>query len=240
MCSSSSNTHSVRGTGKLTLTCTSEKGFPVAELNWSCSKNDVHFEVYDSQSEDSVISELTVTVTVDAAHSGAVFVCKLTSPGFPDRVRSCTHGPLKYAGVNSVVLSTEPSLNILQPNGKEEPVKVTKCDVSCPSEDPYTILYWAVACIGTSILMFIFLTTTIFYCCKYQTISSEVITAQNSFTNCDGSEPVYVSLQRRQLPERNSMFMSVEDPNNPGNKVLMPREVFDEFYRSLSLKKREH
>ena len=24
--------------------------------------------------------------------------------------------------------------------------------------------------------------------------------------------------------------------NNPGNKVLMPREVFDDFYRSLSLK----
>ena len=70
-------------------------------------------------------------------------------------------------------------------------------------------------------------------------MSAEVNTAQGSFSSCDGSEPVYVSLQRRQPPERNSMFMSVEDPNNPGNKVLMPREVFDEFYRSLSLKKRE-
>ena len=77
------------------------------------------------------------------------------------------------------------------------------------------------------------------YCCKYFTISGEVVAAQGSFTSCDGSEPVYVSLQRRQLPERNSMYMSVEDPNNPGNKVLMPREVFDEFYKSLSLKKRE-
>ena len=28
--------------------------------------------------------------------------------------------------------------------------------------------------------------------------------------------------------------MSVEDPNNPGNKVLMPKEVFEDFYISLS------
>ena len=32
--------------------------------------------------------------------------------------------------------------------------------------------------------------------------------------------------------------MSVDDPNNPGDKVTMPKEVFDEFYRSLTLKKR--
>ena len=31
--------------------------------------------------------------------------------------------------------------------------------------------------------------------------------------------------------------MTIEDPNNPGNKVIMPKEVFDELYRSLSLKK---
>ena len=242
-CGTIPNTNIIQGSEKLTLRCTSEKGFPVAELNWSCTKNDVHFEIHDSQNEDSVSSELTVTV--DGAHNGAVFVCQLTSPGFPDRVRSCTYGPftvLSKAGDYDVVLSNRPGFNTLQPkpNQNEDTFKATKCNVSCATEDPYIILYWAVACAGSSILMFIFLTTTILYCCKYQTISSEVITAQNSFTSCDGSEPVYVSLQRRQLPERNSMFMSVEDPNNPGNKVLMPREVFDEFYRSLSLKKREH
>ena len=124
-------------------------------------------------------------------------------------------------------------------NQNEEPVKTTKCDNSCPSEDPHTLLYWAVACVGTTILMFIFLTTTVIYCCKYQSTSSGMISAHNSFTSCDGAEPVYVSLQRLQPPERNSMYMSVEDPNNPENKILMPREVFDEFYRSLSLKKRD-
>ena len=240
-CSSVPSTQFIQGNGKLTLACTSEKGFPIAELSWSCSKNGVQFDINNSQSEDYITSELTVTV--DATYNGAAFVCELTSPGFHDRVRSCMYGPLTVlpnTGDSNAALSTGPSLKIIDPNQNEEPFQATKCNSRCPSDDPYTILYWAVACVGTTILMFLFLTTTIIYCCKYQTISSEVITAQNSFTTCDGSEPVYVSLQRRQLPERNSMFMSVEDPNNPGNKVLMPREVFDEFYRSLSLKKREH
>ena len=238
-CKSAPNTQSIQGNGKLTLTCTSEKGFPVAELNWSCSMNDVHFNIYNSQSEDSVTSE--ITVTADSTHNGAVFICKLTSPGFPDRVRSCTYGPLTgltNAGDKNIIVSTKPSLNVLQSNHNEGSPKTIKCNTPCPHDDPYSILYWAVACVGTTILMFIFLTTTIIYCCKYQKTSGEIVAAENSFTSCDGSEPVYVSLQRRQ-PERNSMFMSVEDPNNPGNKVLMPREMFDEFYRSLSLKKRE-
>ena len=242
-CSTTPNNHIIQGSEKLTLTCTSEKGFPVPELNWSSTKNDVHFDIIDSQNDDSISSKLTVTV--DATHNGAVFVCKLTSPGFPDRVRLCMYGPftvLSNAGDNDAVFLNGRGFNTIQPkpNQNDGTFKATKCNDSCPTDDPYAILYWTVACVGTSILMFIFLTTTIFYCCKYHTISAEVITAQNSFTSCDGSEPVYVSLQRRQLPERNSMFMSVEDPNNPGNKVLMPKEVFDEFYRSLSLKKREH
>ena len=39
-------------------------------------------------------------------------------------------------------------------------------------------------------------------------------------------------------PDTNATtYMSVEDPNNPGSKVLMPKEVFEEFYNSLTVKK---
>ena len=146
------------------------------------------------------------------------------------------------SNTEDINVATRPNFIFFGSNQNEDPVKATKCNNSCPSEDLHTLLYWAVACIGTTILMFIFLTltTTVIYCCKYQSTSIGMISTQNSFTSCGGSEPVYVSLERRQPPERNSMFMSVEDHNNPGNQVLMPGEVFDEFYRSLSLKKRDH
>ena len=68
---------------------------------------------------------------------------------------------------------------------------------------------------------------------------SEETRAAQMISCGDGSEPVYVSLQRRPEPDRSSMFLSVEDPNNPGSKVLMPRELVEEFYRSLSLKRKK-
>ena len=105
-------------------------------------------------------------------------------------------------------------------------------------------------------LTIVFLITTIIMCFKNQNASSRVINAQRNITGTDGSEPVYVSLQRRLEPERSSLYsaperrsvykepdtssttyMSVENPNNPGSKVLMPKEVFEELYNSLTLKR---
>ena len=225
---------------QFTLTCTTEKGFPAAQLDWSCTNADVDFKIRNSPNGDMITSEITVTVA--ESFNGAIFVCKMTSPGFPDRVRSCEIGPLKIlkrSSGSNIEWPIQQNMDTAASNEMKDSFHTELCDTSCEPEDKYNLLYWAVATVGTTILMFIFLTTTIIYCCKYQKMSSEVISAQGSFSSCDGNEPVYVSLQRRQPPERNSMFMSVEDPNNPGNKVLMPREVFDEFYRSLSLKKRE-
>ena len=112
------------------------------------------------------------------------------------------------------------------------------CDNECPSDETFTILYLSVATIGATILYIVFLTTTIVWCCKYNRASEEIKRAQRNMTGGDGSEPVYVSLQSRPGNDPNSMLMSVDDPNNPGDKVTMPKEVFDEFYRSLTLKKR--
>ena len=240
-CESDRNTLTLISGENVILTCTSEKAFPVVQLNWHCINLEITFSL-----RDATINEKTITsklaLTVDSSYNGAIFECKMTSAGFPDRERNCIIGPLKIVQDElDVGQSNKPGMNPVESNGIQN-VGISKgeiCNTPCPSEDKYTLLYWAVATVGTTILMFIFLTTTIMYCYKYFTISGEVVAAQGSFTSCDGSEPVYVSLQRRQPPERNSMFMSVEDPNNPGNKVLMPREVFDEFYRSLSLKKRE-
>ena len=240
-CSSAPNKLTLTTGEKALLTCTSNKGFPTVQLTWSCLKDYLSFTTHDSSEGDMIQS--TIEFTVDISYNRAIFECKMTSPGFPNRVRSCTIGPLTIPtdSDDSIVEGFDPlNANTKKSSEKLDILKGEICNTPCPPEDQYTLLYWAVACVGTTTLMFIFLTTTIIYCCKYQTISSEVVAAaENSFTSCDGSEPVYVSLQRRQPPERNSMFMSIEDPNNPGNKVLMPREVFDEFYRSLSLKKRD-
>ena len=245
-CDSVPNTLTMIAGQILVLTCTSEISKPVVQLNWSCINADVHSSLITQESTiigddgDTLMSQMTLTA--DVSHNGAIFECKMASDGFPDRVRSCHIGPLQVsqnAGNRNSKVPIHQNTGIMESTEIKDPFPSELCDTPCEPEDQFTLLYWAVATVGTTILMFVFLTTTIIYCCKYQKMSAEVITAQGSFSRCDGTEPVYVSLQRRQPTERNSMFMSVEDPNNPGNKVLMPREVFDEFYRSLSLKKRD-
>ena len=102
------------------------------------------------------------------------------------------------------------------------------------------MLYLTISMIGASILCILFLTTTIMYCYKYHIISTETSEPRRTVSINDGSEPVYVSLQRRQDYDRNSIcstYMTVEDPNNPGGKVVMPKEVFEEFYRTLTIKR---
>ena len=239
-CESDRNTLALNTGENVILTCTSDNAFPLVQLNWHCVNLDIPLSLRDSTIDENKITSKT-TLTVDSLYAGAIFECKMTSIGFPDRERTCTIGPLRILKDLDktdidIAQSAQPGITNVDPNDMQNILEGEICN-TCPPEDQWTLLYWAVATVGTTILMFIFLTTTILYCYKYFTISGEVVAAQGSFTCCDGSEPVYVSLQRRQLPERNSMFMSVEDPNNPGNKVLMPREVFDEFYRSLSLKK---
>ena len=73
-------------------------------------------------------------------------------------------------------------------------------------------------------------------CCKYQSISDEVNGDRTQYIPSRASDPVYVSLQRRR--ENEQVYMTLEDPNNPEGKVLLPKEVFDQFYnRTMTLRK---
>ena len=203
----------------------------------------------------------------------------MTSIGFLDLTRTCQIGPVTIKADSNVE-----DTGFIRHNMPVSPFETNNhktlisngCNSECPSDDEYTILCLSVATVGSAMLCVVFLITTIIMCCKYNDASSEVRSrsTQRNMAIGDGSEKVYVSLERRpepMIPERRSInkepdrsslysaperrslykepevykgsdtssttYMSVEDPNNPGSKVLMPKEVFEEFYNSLSLKK---
>ena len=252
----------------LKLTCLSEKGSPIVALRWVDNLN----QEIPSRTEvrDGTVSSEINQRTSEAFH-GKMFICEMTSSGFPDVQRTCKIGPITIK--KTTAIDHEKDASILTPmvtvqTINHETILSNNCANKCPSDDKYTILYLSMATVGAGMLSTVFLITTVIMCCKYQNISSEVgDVVQRNITTTNGSEPVYVSLQRRSepaIPERRSVFrepdrnsiykeperlilnkepdrsstyMSVEDPNNPGNKVLMPKEVFEEFYNSLSLKK---
>ena len=257
---------------QLKLSCISAKGSPAVSLRWTNNLNQELVSRSVSQ-DDTVSSEFNVRTS--ASLHDTIFICEMTNPGFTDFKRTCHIGPITINTNSQNTAIVNPSMPIAPTQKtKDKTLISSECSTKCPPDDEFTILCLSVATIGASMLTIIFLITTIVMCFKYRNASNNARNAQRNITTTDGSEPVYVSLQRRPepvIPERRSIYkepdrsslysaperrslkkesetykdpdtnsttyMSVEDPNNPGSKVLMPKEVFEEFYNSLTLKR---
>ena len=252
--STPTNTYDLDEGIELTITCVSAKGFPTVVLRWIDNSNQEIFSPSKTR-DDTVTAEMKVR-TSNALH-GTIFICEMTSPGFQNILRSCQFGPITIRQLikndnTPFVLPSAPT----QATQKE--FISNDCNKNCPKNDKYKILCLGVATVGAAMLCIVFLITTIIMCYKYQSMWIAARDTQRNISSSDGSEPVYVSLQKRvepathdigalyreperrsiyKEPDRSSTYMSVEDPNNPGNKVHMPKEVFEDFYNSLTLKK---
>ena len=224
----------------LTLTCTSDKGFPHIETNWKNTKTSRYIATKNKTEGNLVHSESSIIV--DNSLQGAVFSCEITSNGFPGWKRTCTVGPIT---VNSYLVNNQGSANVQKPNlgdksiynsGNIPNLQLNGNCGECSSDDMLQF-YLTIAITGTGFLAIIFLVATIILCYKYHNISTatrreptRVLTPQQSI------EPVYVSLQRRSV-NADREYMTLEDPNNPDNKIILPKETFDDYCRTMTLKR---
>ena len=221
----------------LELTCSTYKTVPVVDQKWRSLLTYKYLPSSHLSQGDTVVS--TLYVTIEKAHHGAIFRCEITSPGFPDHMRSCEIGPIYVRSslhtMNSDLRLTTTPNEVIRVDSAE---LTDECLNTCVSSSSSTIFYLTVSTAATSLLAFIFFITTIVMCCKHHYVSSDVRKNQRYIPTPPSQipDPVYVSLQRRNTNER--VYMTLEDPNNPEGKVLLPKEVFDEFYnRTLTLRK---
>ena len=223
----------------LTLKCTSEKGVPTINMKWFNTKT-FHY-VPDRNRTDGNLVHSEAILQTDDSLQGAVFSCEISSKAFPDWRRICNIGPINIRSDNSANDNYGVTINVI--NGKARPKQdniqnthlIGTCN-NCPSDDMLQF-YLTIATIGTGLLTIIFLTSTIILCYKYHQISTatrreptRVLTPQQSI------EPVYVSLQRRSI-NADREYMTLEDPNNPENKIILPKETFDDYCRTMTLKR---
>ena len=240
LCSSTPNqptTMSVHDT--LTLACTSEKGVPTIQMKWMNNKSARY--IADRNRTDGNLVHSKAVLQIDDSLQGVVFSCEISSKAFSDWKRTCYIGPItvrtNYFGErNHGVTLNEPDVSGIEQNNIQNLHLNEKCGI-CASDDEMLQFYLTIATIGTGLLTILFLTTTIILCYKYHHISNEsrrdptrVLTPQQSI------EPVYVSLQRRSV-NADREYMTLEDPNNPENKILLPKETFDEYCRTMTLKR---
>ena len=239
-CTSNPDTTILKEGSRFELTCTTYKTIPVADLRWRLKSSYQYLKSSNTSQGGNIFSRFIGIATI--AYQGAVFECELSSRGFPDRKQFCQVGPITITKSNDDV---GPGSNLITISPGIPPVLTTEtsnillspdCDKQCQSSS-FTVLILTISTMGTCILTIVFLVTTIVMCCKYHTISSEVNSEpRHEYVSNRASDPVYVSLQRRRDNEQ--VYMTLEDPNNPEGKVLLPKEVFESFYnRTLSLRK---
>ena len=231
----------------LRMSCSSERGVPPVEIKWSSNRRSIRLSPQSTSEYNMIVSK--ISLNTDDSYDGAYFECAITSPGFPERDRSCMIGPITIIFQNQVT-TIEEDRGVIVVSDKHGAIDMDRsnlvnCDKTCSPENESTIFYLIISTSGATILWITFLTTTYIACYQYNSASTVMRNAHTDvYDTNDGSDPVYVSLQRRQgyernsmMSERNSMYMTLEDPTNPGSKIMMPKEVFDEFYSTLTIRK---
>ena len=224
----------------LTLKCTSENGVPSVQIKWINIKSSR--DVFAENIIKDNLQHAEAFVSIDETLQGAVFVCEISSIGFPDRKRTCVVGPITVQssgleGVNGYTTSKTISKNAGTKNTDNVRNELLHSNCKDCSTDDMLQFYLTIAIAFTSFLAIIFLTCTIILCYKYHHLSTvtrreptRVLTPQQSI------EPVYVSLQRRSV-NADLEYMTLEDPNNPDNKIILPKETFDDYCRTMTLKR---
>ena len=224
---------------KFELVCSSEKGSPSVQLKWSRLGLTDYFLPINSSTEAQVHSK--VEITTNSIYQNTMFICEMSSQAFLDYKRSCGIGPIiitqQRSAAESPPLVTKRS-KVTDFNTVDTQKTVTNdCSVTCESSSN-TIFYLIISTMAASLLCLIFIITTTIMCCKYYNKSTEFRQRHQYIPTPPSqvADPVYRSIERRN--DNELVYMTLEDPNNPEGKVLLPKEVFDEFYnRTLSLRK---
>ena len=217
----------------LKLKCAIAKGISTIETKWVNTKMQRIVQTRNRTIGNLVYSESSILV--DSSLQNVIFSCEITSAIFSDWKRSCTVGPIT---VTSYMTHTG---NVISPisgsqnyHSENIPDQLGIC-VECASEDMIQF-HLTVAIVATSFLAIVFLVLSILLCYKYhqetpviRKPTSKMLTPQQSV------EPVYVSLQRRSVNADHD-YMTLEDPHNPDNKIVVPRETFDEYCKTMRMK----
>ncbi len=152
----------------LRLLCVSPKGIPTVNLRW---KDYTNQNVFPHNQDTDDVDEMVFSdlyFRTASSHNKAVFVCEMTSPGFPDFIRTCQIGPLTIQqNREDKYPVTFPPPTPVTTNVKSKTETSGNCNTECSTVDKYLVLYLSVATIGAGMLSLAFLTTTIIWCYKY-------------------------------------------------------------------------
>ena len=220
----------------LNWNCSSEEGFPRVSLTWVRSNTGAELPATDHSQNGRVIAELSHTLT--RSDNKAIFICKLSSPAFPDieNKKACHIGPIEVKpnpekpfdnsayidnrddannrddGTNNVVSSVD----FPTPGSPTIECKEYCSNISTP------VFQWIVATILVGILAIIFLIIGIVMSIKlcHLNNSSKSRVVQRRYLPAHGVDDTYAELEGKR--EDNRVYMMLDRSQIPEMQPLNP------------------
>ncbi|XP_072046671.1 uncharacterized protein [Amphiura filiformis] len=206
----------------ITLRCSSESANPKVLLKWINGDNVV-------SKNQTTIGDRQVSYMRIIPRNGDLFLCRVTSPAFPNRERDCHVGPINVIRDPSATSSTDDNniphipelVPIVSPPANEDnepPVDIPKVVLDC--EEDCRLLntrsfYWIISTCVTGLFAVIFCIACIILLCKYHYQSQRTyergrcvstrphvqdIYSELDIKRCDNKEYMVLSNNRRLLP----------------------------------------
>ncbi len=220
----------------LTFTCIAEQSNPPVDVKWiRTDSEEIMNSVQELTDAGQVYSELRLRV--NAQDNGAVFVCEISSPYFPEVKLSCPVGPLSLShnpskptlNINDKVTdkNTKPAATVT--DSKTIDVQDTtrlssSCQKTCSALSPPTI-YWIIGTFVACFLALLFLIIGIALCIKLHSMTSPDFS--DTLYSLQPSEDVYAQLEGRRLYDGNRLYMTLERPKKLSTSTNDPLNLGD-------------
>ena len=218
----------------LTLNCSSEATIPLVDIQWTRTTS-VDDPLTMDTTQDNARVYGTHRFVVTRKHNRAVFVCKITSVAFPDRLQTCHVGPLNvvYSGRGDALVPGSdnqpdggltydiPNMDELIPDVVISKPAVNNLEESCSELCPLdesSVLFWITSTIVTGFVALLFVIFAVVLCVKYWNHQQPMYTRPKyvvPHTGMTTMEEIYVDLEGRQ--RQNSVYMTLGKSQNPKN-----------------------
>ena len=220
-----------------TFNCSSVKGNPTVDITWSRGGVDIQSEPLQETSDgSSVYSALRFTPKL--SDKGAILLCTISSPAFPEDSRNCHIGPLTInANPNAPKYPQNKPADTITPTdtkhtdividesvggGKDTKTSTrpsAKCKEACSALSS-SVFYWVMATVVAGLIAIVFLITGIILYIRYCRIVAQG--KERRFAACRQSpDDVYEKLEYRKGDK--TLYMSLD---KHGMKTEAPGSVY--------------
>ncbi len=204
----------------ISLSCHSDPGNPAVNVAWKRTGSDKYLDT-KVRTDDNGRIHSVAELTARSRDNGAVFLCEISSSGFPGLKQTCHIGPVQILKHPSrpfipppetttvAVVKPKDSQDIIIGGHIEVPFNVQDCDDICAQLEESAVVYWVVGTIVAAILALIFCIVCLVLLMKWCKQTADEFSTDYA-QPIEDAEKIYVEVESKR--DSGKMYMSLVKP----------------------------